>query len=418
MKRSSVTLTTHLTVGLCTALFASYAAAQEASEPPAAEPPAAPVAIPAPSLAVPESQAPGVEPPPPQVTPVAIVVEPPPAPKAEPVLPPLKLASFMHLTNRIQNFEDPEKLNRFSQDNVLYLIATGEVVSKVGYQVAIVGKYGPVSPTSGSINGSVALLDVIAKLELDSAFQLWAGRMLVPSDRSNFSGVWFMAPWYYPGGYYNAIAPTNSYFGAPVGPRQGPDGRNDGATVWGEFGGGLFKYYAGVYDVFSATNNPLFSGRVNLALLNPEPGYFHSSTYYGSKDILALGASAQYQKSKMGAEDYSEISVDALFEKNLNGGGTIDIEGAFYKYFASPTDLSYYVLASYLTPDKVGPGYIMPLVRLQQAKPEGQDIWTIVEAQLGYVISQDAAKLALGYQWQKAGGVKSNALYFGIQLLK
>jgi hypothetical protein len=324
----------------------------------------------------------------------------------------------MHLTNRVQNFKQPNKLNRFSQENVLYLIATGEVVPKIGYQAAIVGSYGPTSPDSGSINGSLALLDVIAKLDLYDEFHIWAGRMLVPSDRSNFSGFWFMSPWYYPGGYYNAVDANNSFFGAPVGPRQGPAGRNDGATLWGEFGGGLFKYYVGAYDVFTTNNNPLISGRLNLALISPEPGYFHSSTYWGAKDILAFGASAQYQKSKGDAEDYSEVSVDALFEKNLDGAGTINLEGAFYKYYATAIDLSYFFVASYLTPEKLGWGYLQPLVRVQRAKPVDQDSWTIVEAQLGYIIANDGAKIALGYQWQKAGGVKSNALYLGLQLLK
>lgn len=344
--------------------------------------------------------------------PVALVA---PAP---PEALPLKLSSFMHLSNRIQNFNDPKKLNRFSQENVLYLIATGEVYDKISYQAAIVGAYGPTGPDSGSINGSVALLDVIAKLDLDDAFHIWAGRMLVPSDRSNFSGFWFMAPWYYPGGYYNAVSADNHFFGAPVGPRQGPAGRNDGATLWGELAGGLFKYYVGAYDLFSAGNNPLVSGRLNLALINPEPGYFHSSTYYGKKDILALGASAQYQKSKGGAQDYSELSADLLFEKNTHGGGTIDLEAAFYKYYASAMDLSYFLVLSYLTPEKVGPGFLQPLIRLQRAKPVDQDSWTIFEAQLGYIVSDDAARLALGYQWQSAGGVKSNALYLGLQLQK
>ena len=134
--------------------------------------------------------------------------------------------------------------------------------------------------------------------------------------------------------------------------------------------------------------------------------------------FVALGASAQYQKSKGGAEDYSEVSADLLFEKNSNGGGTVTLEAAFYKYFASTINLSYFATLSYLTPEKLGWGYIQPLVRLQQAKPVGEDIWTIVEAQLGYVIADDAARLALGYQWQKAGGVKSNALYLGLQLMK
>jgi hypothetical protein len=431
MQRSSVTLTTYLTVGLCAALFtttsllSTRAQAQEASaeatEPPAAA--AAPEAPSAPPVVVTEVPS-NAEAEPAVIATAPAPVDEPPPPKVEPA--PLKLASFMHLTNRVQNFNDPQKLNRFSSAATLYLIATGEVIPKIGYQAAIVAHIGPTGPDTGSMNGSLAFLDVIAKLDLWDEFHIWAGRMLVPSDRSNFSGFWFMAPWYYPGGFYNAVTtPTggttfagNSFFGAPVGPRQGPDGRNDGTTVWGQFGGGLFKYYVGAYDTFSATNNPLISGRLNLALISPEPGYFHSSTYYGAKDILAIGASAQYQKSKGGATDYSELSADVLFEKNLNGSGVIDLEASFYKYFASGIEFSYYALASYLSPSKVGPGYLQPLVRVQQAKPLDMDAWTIVEAQLGYIIADDAARLALGYQWQKAGEVKTNALYLGLQLLK
>lgn len=412
---------THLTVGVCVVslICISTRSVRAQSEPeqpppPAAAEAAAPEAGPAPVVAI-VAEVPAAAPPP---TESELATAPEPTPKPDPSPTPLKLSSFMHLTNRVQNFAEPEKLNRFSQENLLFLIATGDVTERIGYQVAVAGAYGPISPDSGMMNGSFTLLDAIAKLDLDEAFHIWAGRMLVPSDRANFTGFWFMAPWYYPGGYYNAVSANNSYFGAPVGPRQGPIGRNDGATVWGQAAGGLFKYYVGVYDVFSSANNPLISGRVNLALINPEPGYFHSSVYYGKKDILALGASAQYQKSKGAADDYSEVSADLLFEKNTHGGGTVTLEAAFYKYFASAIDLSYYAALSYLTPEKLGFGYLQPLVRLQQAKPEGQDIWTIVEAQLGYIISDDAARLALGYQWQKAGGVKTNALYLGIQLMK
>jgi len=50
----------------------------------------------------------------------------------------------------------------------------------------------------------------------------------------------------------------------------------------------LFKYYAGVYDLYDVTQKPLYSGRISLHLLNPEPGYYGSSTFYG-KDLLGIG---------------------------------------------------------------------------------------------------------------------------------
>ena len=344
---------------------------------------------------------------------------PPPPPGPEDIRKsPLTLAAWMHMSNRLQNFKDPKKVNRFSQENELNLLLNGQIVRQVGFTASLVAGYGPTAPDSGSMNGYVAILDLIGKLDVTEQLHLWVGRMLVPSDRSNFSGTWFMAPWYYPGRYYNGATKDNAFFGAPVGPRQGPSGRNDGATLWGEFGGGMLKYYASAFDLYSADNNPLLSGRINLALISPEPGYYHSSTYYGAKDILALAIGGQFQKAKGGGTDYSEFNADLLFEKNLGGAGVIDIEGAFYKYEGSTIETSYFVVASYLTPAKVGPGLIQPLVRLQQAKPTEGSTWTILEGQIGYAIEAYAARLALGYQYTSAAGTKGNALYLGLQLQK
>jgi hypothetical protein len=270
---------------------------------------------------------------------------------------------------------------------------------------------------------TAAILDLLGTFELHETFNVWFGRMLVPSDRSNFSGPWFMSPWSYPGLFSG---------GAPVGPRQGPFGRNDGATVWGQFGGGLLKYYASVFDLTAGPDtSPLYSSRINLALINPEPGYYHSSTYYGGKDILAVGLSAQYKKDgstgvdpatmmALTPDDYTGFSADVLFEKNL-GVGTVDLEGAFYSFNGNNEafDWSYYALASYLLPTELGIGKLQPLVRFQQAKPsaDGADNANIITAQVGYAIKEYAARLALG--WERLdNGAKIDTLFLGIQLQK
>jgi hypothetical protein len=324
---------------------------------------------------------------------------------------PMEMHVWGRVQNNIHNYSDPKKLNRFSQAAELDILMSAQIVQYIGITANVVAMYGPTGPGKGDITGSVGIMDLIAKLEPDDALHLWVGRMLVATDRSNFSGPWFMAPWNYPG-FYVPFAP-------PVGPREGPSGRNDGATLWGQANGGMLKYYLGAYDLFK-DGNPLISGRINLALINPEPGYYSSSTYYGTKDILALAIGAQYQKGTAATYNYGMINADLLFEKNT-GSGTIDLEGAFYKYTADkdPNDWSYLALASYLTPNKIGLGQLQPLVRLQQNKlNNGGPTWTLVDAQIGYVISEYAARIAVGYQYSNVLDQKGNNIFMGIQLMK
>jgi len=316
---------TLLNILLCAAGLAvvQQAAAQDA--PPPATPPAAPVVAPvtepvaAPAPA-PESTTPPVAEPVVTATPEA----PAPAPTAE-VAPsaeepgieppkPLSIGLWAHLGTYLNGPES--KLKRVSADGELNLLFSADLIDGFGVAGNLVGGYG-----NDTIASGVSVMDLHGKIGIDDAFNVWIGRMLVPSDRANFSGVWFEAPWFYPGVHFA---------GPPVGPRQGPSGRNDGLTVWGQFAGGLFKYYAGAYDLHKTAGTALISGRLNLSLINPEPGYYHSSTYYGGKDLLAIGIGGQYQKDgspgAMEVDDYSEFNADILFEKNFGEGGVLDLE--------------------------------------------------------------------------------------------
>jgi hypothetical protein len=254
--------------------------------------------------------------------------------------------------------------------------------------------------------------------------------MLVPSDRSNFSGPWFMSAWNYPGNY-NAPA----LGGAPLGPRQGPFGRNDGATLWGQFLGGFVKYYAGAFDLHSLGEKALITGRLNVSLLNPEPGYYHSSTYYGGKDIVALGLMGQYKKDGSVAvldptvpvgtpvptpENYSMIGADLLAEKKLGDSGTATLEGCFYKFNGKfePAKNGFYALASYLIPMQIGIGRFQPLVRLQQAKSQTDKTWRLIDGAVAYVVDESSMRIALNYQNADIEGTKANSVTIGIQIQK
>jgi len=360
---------------------------------------------------------------------VAPVPAPPPPPAAPTGAGPLKLLEAdvgSRLGLRIQNPNKPDKFNDLGADGQVQLLLSGQATRHILWQADFVGAFGTVDANNHyDTTGSAAVLDLIGRFELHDAFNLWVGRMLVPADRSGLSTEWSMAPWLFPGQFMAGEK--------PVGALQGPHGRSDGATLWGQFGGGTFKYYAGVFNLADPNQSPLYSGRLSLSLLNPEPGYRNASTYYGSKDVLALGAGFQHQHNGWASKeidsttklpvawaDFTELNVDLFFEKNLGAGGVVDLEGAFHKIWGSytPESLSYFVLASYLLPIDVGAGKFQLLFRLQQAHDrQTDDTDALADAQLGYIIDGLRARIALDYQYSKVLGQAGNAILLGLQLM-
>jgi len=433
-----------LTLGIPEAWSQVAPAPAPAAPPPAAEPaPAEPPAAPAPPPAetppaeaqvaaeTPPAEAPQPDAPPPDEVPTDTVA---PDETEEKKYKALDYAIWARVWGGFNNgndLADPAIDDQSANADVEFHFF-GQVHEYIKFTANLVASFG-----NGNIAGNASLLDGIVQFEFHDLVNIWAGRMLVPSDRSNFSGPWFMAPWFYPGFYANGLV---------VAPRQGPFGRNDGITYWGQVGGGLFKFYASVFDLYDVNTSPLYSGRLNLSLLNPEPGFYHSSTYYG-KDILAIGVSVQAKnEGSVGVppppampgdpippaptDDYFGFSADLLFEKDLAEAGVLDVEGAYYNFQGDfePVEQGWFALASYLLPGEVGIGKLQPLVRVQQAIPSDSSIdpSTMIDGQLGYVIDAYAARLALGYQHGILNGgvlapdvtAHSNSIYLGAQIEK
>jgi hypothetical protein len=380
---------------------------------PAPAPP--PPVEPAPMLTPVEPVAP---PPVEAVEPAATAV----APAEDPTKKPISVNAWARLGLRLQSPTEPKKMDHLNEDGDVELHLDGQITNEIGLTANFAATFPGISTTGTTISvdhdGTVEIMDLIGRFDIDDAFHVWAGRMLVPSDRANFSGAWFAAPWYYPGFYMTA------FNGLIAGPREGAYGRNDGLTIWGQAQGGLFKYYASAFELDDPTTKPLWSGRLNLSLINPEPGYYHSSTYYGGKDIFAIAIGGQMKKdgssTATSTDDYAEFNADVLFEKDLSGSGVLDLEGAFYKYIGDGEAMkfSWFAVASYLTPDKVGPGKLQPLLRVQSSKLTAGGTGTSLDVQLGYVIADYAARLALGYEYTKVGPVKANQIYLGAQFQK
>ena len=170
---------------------------------------------------------------------------------------------------------------------------------------------------------SASVLDLIAKFEPAAAFHLWAGRMLVPVRPVELQRPVVHEPLEVPG-------PLPGRCPYPVGPKQGPQGRNNGATVWGEFLGAKLKYYAGVFDLNDADGQPAVLGarehlppRVGVGLLSQQ----HLLRFAGHRRDRPRrpvpeerGASTR-RPWRVG--NLTTVIADVLAEKNLGAGGVI-----------------------------------------------------------------------------------------------
>ncbi len=301
--------------------------------------------------------------------------------------------------------------------------------------------------------GEMRILDAVIKMKLTDTVNLWAGRFLPPSDRSNLSGPFYLNAWNFP---YTQFGYNNIF-----------QGRDDGAALWGQYGDGAFKWQVGLFDGENS-GGPVdighprqdklqFNGRVVLNLLDPEPGYYNSSTYYGEKDILALGASIFHRPDALvgpagGTADYTAWNLDFLWEQKLDNCGVVTLEAAYYNIddesgtaaappggaVRNPTGIfgdsanrqgdSYFILASYLLPNDVQIGCLhgrfQLMSRYQQYNHDtvggtAGGVSDQIDLQLNYILEGHNARLtALWTQHDAATAGRDNldAFILGTQL--
>jgi hypothetical protein len=110
--------------------------------------------------------------------------------------------------------------------------------------------------------------------------------------------------------------------------------RLSGTRQWsrllGDFKGGIAKVKAsvGAFDGGSATksNSLIWAGRVQIDFWDPESGYYLNGTYYGDKNLLALGGASQVQSGK------TATTVDFLMERKVLHGGAFTVESEYARY--------------------------------------------------------------------------------------
>lgn len=396
-------------------LASQLAQAQDAPAPAPAAPPAP--AAEAPPPAAPPAPPPAAEPPPvpaPAPVPEAAAAAAPPADNPFKVTVGAGFRSGLRFQNPLTAGDKGyTKLNdQFMDELNVELRTSGKVTDIIGWTANFtVDGRTRAQATGGPIAFQAQALDLVGQLDFMDEFHVWLGRMLTPSDRSNFSGPWFMPAWNYSG-------VLDGYFG-PRGTEE--VGREVGATVWGDIGKGKFKYYAAMLDLDGnfgagptspngnsgfANQSPLFSGRLAYALIGSEPGFYGSSTYYGGQDILAIGIAGQYQhdyETAAGKDNLTEFNADILFEKKLEAG-TPGIEAAFYHEGGDTRsfDNFFYVMPTFTTGEVLpAKGKLNALFRFQMAKTPDKATHTYFEPAVAYLFKDYFAKLQLTYNYGK-----------------
>jgi hypothetical protein len=347
------------------------------------------------------------------------------ADEAAHALTPIHFAYGIRVGGALQDPDKPKRLSELHLDTT-YVDArfTGDVERAFSWRVVFNADM--IHPTLAPA-GAVGLMDLVAQFHPVHEFNIWAGRLLVPSDRAIFAGPFFTSPWNVSGGYIPG-AP-------PLGAKTGSLGRDPGAVVWGSALGDRFKYYGGAFGV-DKDAPPYFVARLSYNFVGPEPGYSPPSTYYGERDVVSVGIAGELQKhgaidsATGGAKTLRIGIIDALAEHVVEKVGTVSVWAQFYKFgdgyaFAKlngqpvfAPEEAFSILLSYLSPHAVGVGKIQPLVRLQQTLDPN---WTIMDTSLAYVIRGHSLRAIATYEHVDRGrssGVtsKDNVVQLGVQI--
>jgi len=343
--------------------------------------------------------------------------------------------------------------NYFAVDEAR-LFFTGKVTKVIGFEfntdISGAGGYGYSDSFGDRVNlpDTIHLLDAIVKFEFNDCMNFWVGRFLPPNDRSDLSGPFFINGWDYPF--------VSNYPGIF-------EGRDDGAAYWGQVGGGQFKWQVGLFNgtnrvsggddwplgppigtnpsvtPTNTSGNPEFVMRLVANLLDPEPGYYNASTYYGEKNIAAIGFSLTDQHTAVtdgtNTGNFFGWNFDFLFENKMTAYGSGTLEAAYYHYAVGgnvatdQTGDAYLLFAGWLLPEEVGCcgfcGRFRPYVRYQKYNRDNlavaeSDDDPKQEWDLGtqFVIKGHNARIDVFYGHQELdGGGHDNLFRTGMQLI-
>jgi hypothetical protein len=308
---------------------------------------------------------------------------------ADDSVPPVSVGAGMRTSFADEKVDGSKSTDDFDLDSVR-LYVSGSVTNNIKFTFNT--EY--TGDTGGSDANKVEVLDAIARFEFSDELNIWAGRFLPPSDRANLHGPYYANEW---SSYIDGV--QDGYASVAV-------GRDDGIAYWGQFFNDMLSVNGGAFSIPSTfgTANIVWAERLQVDLWDPEKGYYINGTYYGDKDVLALGVAAQ-QLAKKNAYD-----VDFLMEKKLGDAGMVSVQGEYAKYefggYTGNKSDGGFGLISYLFPQVIGIGKFEILAKYAKTTYDFDDAAGIYLgsvgqktdiAEIGYVIKEFNARVSLFY---------------------
>ena len=328
----------------------------------------------------------------------------------EPDPPPVSFGAGLQTSFLHRETDDADATDHF-RVNSLRLYVNGAATSNIKFMVNTDIDYGGSlgAPSDGQMT-DFKILDAVAQFEMSDQFNVWVGRFLPPSDRANLYGPFYSHHW--------AVYSDGIQDGYPF----IFQGRANGAAYWGQFD--KVKVSVGAFDGTSLNGNAslLGAGRVQVDFWDPEPGYYLNGTFYGERNILAVGVAGQSQ-----ADNGSAYSADFLMERKVGDGGAVSVEAEWARYDRlggyDPRYLTNdggYLLAAYLFPNSVGPGQFEVLGKYARARfrkgvtPDYDQRTT--EFNLNYLIRQFDARVMIFVKDTAYTAVQTDDFQVGVAL--
>lgn len=271
------------------------------------------------------------------------------------------------------NDDDTTNTMGFRRNRLAFIGAWGDMygiyVQTDFFENSALGTLGENTPSFGPGDDNFSLIDAQVRIKFNEMARIRLGKFKANHTRENLEDC------------YAPLSLDRSRF------LQEPYviSRDTGISLWGNLINDKVQYKLDILEGKPANTDDLesnfrYSGRIHVALLDPESGYGYKGTYLGKKKVLTIGAGFQHEADlvylnnadpQAGTEDYNAYTVDLFTELPMGGAGTVTLSGAYadFDFGDRPSNFTQDPDASGQTGERDGyyvkAGYMLPNVPLQ-----------------------------------------------------